>query len=231
MAKAIAPDVDPLGPLGYGSTAAESPETSTGSAGTSTGSAGATTAEMEEGGLNDAVAFDPVKQAQLMTHLHDKLPAFEFTTVPLGQFVAFLSLASTVPMVIDTQSLVEAGKSDKMRISVKLDGATVEESLKAALDKPGLTFHVEPGRVVITSRSAKSKWRGCFFADTRAAFLAAATARPGGMTRWWRIHKYVGRTRAGIVWPRPRVPRSSVDGQMSASGAVGGCCLQQGVRG
>jgi hypothetical protein len=106
---------------------------------------------------DDAAAFDPVKQARLMTHLQDGLPALEFTAVPLGQFVAFLSEFSTVPMVIDTQSLVAAGKSAKTRISVKLDDATVEEALKAALDKPGLAFHIEPGRLVITPRAAKSK--------------------------------------------------------------------------
>ncbi len=111
---------------------------------------------MEEG-LGEVEPFDPVKQARLMTHLQDKLPALEFTGVPLAQFVAFLSEFSTVPMVIDTQSLVEAGKSPKTRISVKLDDATVEDALKAALTKPGLTFHVEPFRLVITSRSAKSK--------------------------------------------------------------------------
>ena len=105
-----------------------------------------------EDGADEGEAFDPVKQARLMTHLQDKLPAFEFTSVPLGQFVAFLSVFSTVPMVIDAQSLVEAGKSAKMRITVKLDDATVEEALKAALDKPGLAFHIEPGRLVITPR-------------------------------------------------------------------------------
>jgi hypothetical protein len=68
-----------------------------------------------------------------------------------------LSEFSTVPMVIDTQSLAAAGKSAKMRITVKLDDATVEEALKTALDKPGLAFHIEPGRLVITPRAAKSK--------------------------------------------------------------------------
>ncbi len=111
---------------------------------------------MEVGSDNEE-AFDPIKQARLMTHLQDKLPAFEFTSVPVGQYVVFLSEFSTVPMVIDAESLVEGGKSAKTRISVKLDDATVEDALKAALDKPGLAFHIEPGRLVITARAAKSR--------------------------------------------------------------------------
>ena len=104
-----------------------------------------------------AVPFDPAKQAELMSHLQDKLPALEFTGVPLGQFVSFLSLASTVPMSIDSQSLAAVGKSTKTRITVKLDDATVEQALKAALEKPGLAYHIEPGRLVVSRAARKSK--------------------------------------------------------------------------
>ena len=92
-----------------------------------------------------------------MSHLQDKLPALDFPGVPLGQFVSFLSLASTVPMTIDHDSLAAVGKSAKTRISVKLDDATVEQALKAALEKAGLAFHIEPGRLVISARGTKSK--------------------------------------------------------------------------
>jgi hypothetical protein len=148
---AVAADVAPLMPEVYGTAGGKSPEALT------AGPADRSTTAAPEEGLNEGDGFDPIKQARLMTHLQDKLPAFEFASVPLGQFVAFLSEFSTVPMVVDTQSLAEAGKSAKTRISVKMDDATVEEALKAALDKPGLTFHIEPGHLVITSRAAKSK--------------------------------------------------------------------------
>ncbi len=59
-----------------------------------------------------AIPFDPAKQAELMSHLQDKLPALDFPGVPLGQFVSFLSLASTVPMTIDHDSLAAVGKSE-----------------------------------------------------------------------------------------------------------------------
>jgi hypothetical protein len=137
---------DPLMPEAYGTAGGKTPETLTGSA-----------AATAEAGSDEGEAFDPVKQARLMAHLQDKLPAFEFTNVPVGQFVAFLAEISTVPMVIDTQSLADAGKSAKTRISVKLDDATVEEALKVALNKPGLAFHIEPGRLIITPRAAKKE--------------------------------------------------------------------------
>lgn len=139
-------DADPLMPEAYGTAGGKTPETLTGSAGAAT-----------EAGSDEGEAFDPIKQARLMAHLQDKLPAFEFTNVPVGQFVAFLAEISTVPMVIDTQSLADAGKSAKTRISVKLDDATVEEALKVALNKPGLAFHIEPGRLIITPRAAKKE--------------------------------------------------------------------------
>jgi hypothetical protein len=99
--------------------------------------------------------LDGVKQARLVGHLQDKLPAIEFKDVPLGQFVAFLSEFSTVPMAIDSESLLEVGRGAKTKVTVKLAGGTVEEALRAALSKPGLIFHVAPGRVVITAAAVK----------------------------------------------------------------------------
>jgi hypothetical protein len=111
----------------------------------------------EEEETAEGEPFDPSKQVELMSHLQDTLPAHEFTRVPLGQYVAFLSKFSTVPMTIDSQSLATVGKSAKTQISVKLDDATVERALKTALQKPGLTFHVKAGGLVITAKRAKAK--------------------------------------------------------------------------
>ena len=99
--------------------------------------------------------LDPAKQAQMLAHFQDKLPTVEFNNVGLGQFVAFLTAYSTVPITLDTESLFEVGKSAKTRVSVKLTNTTVEAALKTALTRPGLTFHVEPGRVVITAAQSK----------------------------------------------------------------------------
>ncbi len=99
--------------------------------------------------------FDGVKQARLVAHLQDKIPPLEFRDVPLGQFVAFLSELSTVPIALDAESLLQAGKGAKTKISIKLTGGTVESALRAALAKPGLTFHVEPKRILITAGAAK----------------------------------------------------------------------------
>jgi hypothetical protein len=152
VTKTIAPTGDPLGSVQPGTPAVGSSEGITGTDGLPPESTTAAEEEPAEG-----EPFDPVKQAQLMSHMQDKLPALEFTGVPLVQFVAFLTEFSTVPMTIDSASLTEIGKSAKTRISVKLDDATVEQALKAALEKPGLAFHIKPGRLVITARSAKSK--------------------------------------------------------------------------
>ena len=107
-----------------------------------------------------------------MTHLQDKLPALEFTGVPVGQFVAFLSEFSTVPMVIDAQSLVEAGKSAKTRISVKLDDATVEEALE------GRVGQARPGVPHRTGPPGHHPPRGEIEVVLAASSLAAAARRP-----------------------------------------------------
>ncbi len=134
VARAIAPDVDPLGPTSLDASRDKPPASANDS----------TPAEAEEGAATES--FDPVKQARLMAHLQDKLPALEFSNVPLGQFIAFLAEFSTVPMALDAISLAEAGKSAKTRISVKLDDATVEGALKAALAqaRPGVSYRTGP---------------------------------------------------------------------------------------
>ncbi len=90
-----------------------------------------------------------------MAHLQDKIPPLEFRDVPLNQFVAFLSELSTVPIAIDEQSLSQAGKPSRQKISVKLSSGTVESALRAALNKPGLTFHVGPKQILITAPAPK----------------------------------------------------------------------------
>ncbi len=98
-----------------------------------------------------------MKQARLAAHLQDKVPPLEFREVPLGQFVAFLSELSTVPIAIDEESLVQAGKGPKLKVSVKLAGGTVEAALRAALAKPGLTFHVGPKQIVISAAAPANR--------------------------------------------------------------------------
>ncbi len=94
------------------------------------------------------------KQAKLVAHLQDKIPPTEFRDIPLGQFLTFLSELSTVPIAMDAESLQKADKSAKTKITVKLAGGTVEEALRAALAKPGLSFHVEPKRILVTAGTA-----------------------------------------------------------------------------
>ena len=99
--------------------------------------------------------FDGAAQAKLVTHLQDKLPPYEFNQVAPGQFVVFLSEYCTVPIVLDSESLLKAGKGAKTKITVKSQGGTVEQALKTALARHGLTYHVEAKRLVITAAEKK----------------------------------------------------------------------------
>jgi len=91
------------------------------------------------GGADEAAStqeLDGVKQARLVAHLQDKLPPIEFRDVPLGQFLAFLSEFSTVPITIDANRCCSRQRREDQDHG-QTRGETVEAALRAALPSPG----------------------------------------------------------------------------------------------
>jgi hypothetical protein len=152
IARALATEPEPLLSSNPGAAPTDLPDD------LSTGAASKGVATSSSAGHKDDAASgesESATRAALVEHLQDKVPAGEFKSIPLIQFVAFLSDFSTVPITIDAESLQQAGKDPKTKVSVKLSGETVEAALRAALAKPGLTFRIEPKRLVIVAGTAK----------------------------------------------------------------------------
>jgi hypothetical protein len=152
IARALATEPEPLLSSNPGAAPTDLPDgLSPGKAAASKGVAPSSSAGSQE----EAAESESATRAALVEHLQDRVPAGEFRGIPLIQFVAFLSDFSTVPITIDAESLQQAGKDSKTKITVKLAGETVEAALRAALAKPGLTFRIEPKRLVIVAGTAK----------------------------------------------------------------------------
>ena len=152
IARALATEPEPLSSTNPGAAPVDRP--APGPAAPSDDVASSAARTSAAGADDPADEFDGAKQAKLVAHLQDKIPPTEFRDIPLGQFLTFLSELSTVPIAIDAESLQKVDKSAKTKITVKLAGGTVEDALRAALAKPGLSFHVEPKRILVTAGTA-----------------------------------------------------------------------------
>ena len=107
------------------------------------------------GADDPADEFDGAKQAKLVAHLQDKIPPTEFRDIPLGQFLTFLSELSTVPIAIDAESLAKGrARARRPRSRSNSPVARSKTALRAALGQAGLSFHVEPKRILVTAGTA-----------------------------------------------------------------------------
>lgn len=88
---------------------------------------------------------------EIRSQLGERMLAIEFSAVPLGQFVEFLAGFSTLPIVIDRDSLAALNKGAASPVTVKLERTTVADALRAALSQHGLVFVVRDGRIIITT--------------------------------------------------------------------------------
>lgn len=87
---------------------------------------------------------------QIDERLQTALAEVEFADVQLAGFAAFITDVTGVTVVLDEAALGAAGR--RTPISVKLAKTTAGEALRAAVQRVGLTYVVDDGRIVITKR-------------------------------------------------------------------------------
>ena len=99
----------------------------------------------------------PVRpEAAITARLADTIPAIEFDKVPLVDVVRMLSDFSTLEISIDVEALAEMGIKPDAQVTLRLQDASVEEVLVAALAELKLIFVVADGHVLVTKpRSPK----------------------------------------------------------------------------
>ena len=88
-----------------------------------------------------------------------QLPAIEFDGTTLADFLAVISRLTTVPITIDLDALAWARVNLDTPVSVKLEDATIEEILAAALGSIRLSTVVEAHDVLVTVKSRKDALR------------------------------------------------------------------------
>jgi len=110
--------------------------------------------DMEAG---PADAKRPVRpEAEITARLADTIQAIEFDKLPLADVVRTLSDFSTLEIRLDVESLAEMGIKPDVRVTLRLQDASVEEVLAAALAEFKLIYVIVDGHVLVTRpRAAK----------------------------------------------------------------------------
>jgi hypothetical protein len=156
---AVAPalKLEPIAPSGEGtsnSAAASGPEAATPSAGNDAA---------EESVPDDPKVVDDegpdetsqgeaaaVSREEIEKRLGLSLARVEFVEVPLAQFTVFVADIAGVTVTIDDAALAKAGKTRRMPLTVKLDDTTAGDALRAALERGGLVYTIDEGRIVVS---------------------------------------------------------------------------------
>ncbi len=96
------------------------------------------------------VAAPPMPKVDIAARLADPIPAVDFKSVRLSDFIEFLSQMSTLPITFDLDALVEAGVHPDEKITVQLGASNVAKLLDHVLTARGLTYVVQNGQIVVT---------------------------------------------------------------------------------
>jgi hypothetical protein len=123
-----------------------------------------------------AVARKVKPDAEVEERLADQIPVIEFAKVPLADVLHILSDFSTLDISLDVEALAETGTKPDVKVTLRVQNASVGEVLEAALAEHKLVYVVADGQVLVTSprRLERSSHRRSFDIEDLAGDRPAA---------------------------------------------------------
>lgn len=106
----------------------------------------------------------------------DQPTAIDFVETPLQQAIDFLEANHNIPIEINTKKLEEAGIQIDTPVTKNLKGITLRSTLNLLLDDLELTYAVQNGVLMITTKGEAQKLQGKPFSLQIAMWLAVAVA-------------------------------------------------------
>jgi hypothetical protein len=97
----------------------------------------------------------PLRRVEVAARLADPIVEIEFASVPLAEFLEFISDLSTIPITIEPEALAWRKLSPTSAVSVREKETTVEGVLNAALAPLNLGFIIEDGHLLVTGSAAR----------------------------------------------------------------------------
>jgi len=94
--------------------------------------------------------------ARTIALLGTRLEAIDFQSVTLNDFMEFMAQLTAAKISFDLDAMTEVGVGTDDTLSVRLDGASYEDILDAALAPLGLGFVIRHGELVVTTLAKQS---------------------------------------------------------------------------
>jgi hypothetical protein len=91
-----------------------------------------------------------LEREEIEKRLAVSLTRVDFAEVSLAQFAVFVGDIAGVKVTIDDAALAKVGKGRRTPLTVKLDQTTAGEALRAALERLGLVYTIDDGRIVVS---------------------------------------------------------------------------------
>jgi len=105
---------------------------------------------------------DDARTQAILNNMEAPVPMLFPDGVPLGNVIKRIKAATVSPMLkqgipiyVDPVGLQKAEKSESSPVKINVEGVPLKKSLKLVLDQVGLTYTVEDGLIVITSKTSK----------------------------------------------------------------------------